>query len=192
MPQTTIPFEVWRVGRRIRQLLEGEFGGLGITPSEYALYSLLRAGPMTPSEVSRRSGLPATTVSKALRRVEDRRHLSRKRNPHDGRSTTVALNAAGARLHTKGIDGLRRVIDRMDRELGDDAEHVYFALIRLDDALRTITGVVTSPEERRTPPTSSWVTSVRYDGDPLTDEEEDLVRDYVDWLRWRRLDRASG
>ena len=192
MPQTTIPFEVWRVGRRIRQLLEGEFGDLGITPSEYALYSLLRAGPMTPSEVSRRSGLPATTVSKALRRVEERGHLSRKRNPRDGRSSTVALNAAGARLHTRGIDGLNRVLDLIDRGLGDDAEHVYFALIRLDDALRTITGVVTSPEERRTPPTSAWVTSVRYDGDPLTVEEEDLVREYVDWLRWRRLERASG
>lgn len=192
MPQTTIPFEVWRVGRRIRQLLEGEFGDLGITPSEYALYSLLRAGPMTPSEVSRRSGLPATTVSKALQRVERRRHLSRKRNPKDGRSTTVALNAAGTRLHERGIDGLRRVIGRIDRELADDAEHVYFALVRLDDALRTITGVVTSPEERRARPASSWVTSVRYDGDPLTDEEEDLVRDYIDWVRWRRVDGAAG
>jgi DNA-binding MarR family transcriptional regulator len=193
MPQTTIPFEVWRVGRRIRQLLDGEFGHLGITPSEYALYSLLRAGPMTPSEVSRRSGLPATTVSKALRRVEERGHLSRKRNPRDGRSTTVALNAAGRRTHTRGIDGLLRVIGRIDAELGQDAEHVYFALVRLDDALRTVTGVVTSPEERRVRPDRAWATtSVRYEGEPLTDEEEDLVRDYVDWLRWRRLDRASG
>jgi DNA-binding MarR family transcriptional regulator len=192
MPQTTIPFEVWRVGRRVGQLLEGEFGGLGITPSEYALYSLLRAGPMTPSEVSRRSGLPATTVSKALQRVEKRGHLSRKRNPDDGRSTKVALNAAGARLHTRGIDGLRRVIGRIDRELAGDAEHVYFALIRLDDALREITGVVTSPEERRARPTATWVTSVRYDGDPLSGEEEDLVRDYIDWIRWRRSEPASG
>jgi DNA-binding MarR family transcriptional regulator len=191
MPQTTIPFEVWRIGRRIRQLLEREFGDLAITPSEYALYSLLRAGPMTPTEVSRRSGLPATTVSKSLQRVAERGHLSRKRNPMDGRSTTVALNAAGRRLHTKGIDGLKRVIARIDRELGEDAEHVHFALIRLDDALRRITGVVTSPDERRSLPAFSWVTSVRYDGDPLTDEEEDLVRDYVDWLRWRRGE-ASG
>jgi DNA-binding MarR family transcriptional regulator len=193
MPQTTIPYEVWRIGRRLRQLLDTEFLDLGITAGEYALYSLLRAGPMTPSEVSRRSGMPATTVSKALQRIEDRGHLSRARNPDDGRSTQVTLNQRGSRLHTKGWNSLERVIGWIDRELADDAEHVYFALIRLDNALRAITGVATSPEERRFRPAKSWLTSsVRYEGDPLSTEEEDLVREYIDWIRWRRSEPASG
>jgi hypothetical protein len=137
--------------------------------------------------------MPATTVSKALQRIEDRGHLSRARNPDDGRSTRVSLNQRGTRLHTRGWGGLERVIGRIDGELADDAEHVYFALIRLDNALRAITGVMTSPEERRFRPERAWLTSsVRYDGDPLSTEEEDLVRDYIDWIRWRRTDRVSG
>lgn len=192
MPQTTIPYEVWRIGRRLGQLLDAEFLDLGLSANDYALYSLLRAGPMTPSEVSRRSGLPATTVSKALQRIEDRGHLLRRRNPEDGRSTTVALNRLGERLHTKGWAGLERVIDAIQRKLGKDAEPVYLALILLDEALRALTGVVTSPEERRFRPEGSWMpTSVRYEGDPLSDEEEDLVREYIDWVRWK-ADRASG
>ena len=193
MPQTTIPYEVWRIGRRLGQLLDAEFVDLGLSAGDYALYSLLRAGPMTPSEVSRRSGIPATTVSKALQRIEERGHLVRRRNPHDGRSTTVALSRSGERLHTRGWAGLERVIDAIKRQLGEDAEPVYLALILLDEALRALTGVVTSPEERRFRPARSWMpTSVRYDGDPLSEDEEDLVRDYIDWVRWRRSESASG
>jgi DNA-binding MarR family transcriptional regulator len=192
MPQTTIPYEVWRISRRIRQLFDAELLDLGISGSEFALYSLLRAGPMTPSEVSRRSGLPATTVSKALQRVEDRGHLSRERNPADGRSTTVSLNAAGMRLHTRGWKRVEGVIERIDRELGEDAQPVYFATIRLDNALRGLTGVETSEEERPFRPTETWLTaSLRYEGEPLSGEEEDLVRDYIDWIRWRRAERVS-
>ena len=193
MPQTTIPYEVWRIARRIRQLFDAELLDLGISGSEFALYSLLRAGPMTPTEVSRRSGLPATTASKALQRVEDRGHLSRERNPVDGRSTQVSLSAAGTGLHTRGWKRVEGVIERIDRELGEDAEPVYFATIRLDDALRRITGVVTSEGERRFRPDAARLSaSVRYEGAPLRREEEDLVRDYIEWIRWRRADRASG
>lgn len=188
----SIPFEVWRISRRMRLLLDTELFGTDITPGELGLYSVLYAGPMTPTEVARHSGIPPTTVSKMLQKIEDRGHLQRERNPADGRSMLVSLTKAGAGFHADAMGAIKRVRGYLRDVLADDEEWVSYALLRLERALSDITGGATAGEEKeRWPFKGRWGARLPYDGEPLTAEQEQTVRDYIDWIRHRDGERSA-
>src|SRR3954466_10509616 len=70
-----------------------------LKPAEFAVYSALRLEqPMTPTRLAAVLGMPATTLSSALRKMTEAGHLTRVPNPADGRSALVELNPAGVEM----------------------------------------------------------------------------------------------
>jgi DNA-binding MarR family transcriptional regulator len=83
-----------RTGRRLRQEAATETGGLTPT-STAALATIERHGPLTPSELAAIERVKRPTVTRTLGCLEREGLIVRTPDPADGRSSLVALNAAG-------------------------------------------------------------------------------------------------
>lgn len=83
-----------RTGRRLRQEAATETGGLTPT-STAALATIERHGPLTPSELAAIERVKRPTVTRTLACLEREGLIVRTPDPADGRSSLVALNAAG-------------------------------------------------------------------------------------------------
>lgn len=83
-----------RTARRLRQEAAGEASGL--TPTTTAtLASIERHGPLTPSELADIEGVKRPTMTRALGCLEREGLIERTPDPADGRSSLIAVNAAG-------------------------------------------------------------------------------------------------
>src|SRR5688572_19462182 len=89
---TNVLFDVWLVARATGQLLDPVLSPTGLDADEFGIYSALSASDTTtPGELARWLSVPPTTVSSVVRRLEARGHVTRTRNPTDGRSFVLAL-----------------------------------------------------------------------------------------------------
>ena len=187
---TTPLWEIWRLSRRAGSLLDRALRGSELSASDFGLYSLLRfSGPMTATDVSRRTGMPPTTVSQQIRRLDERGHLGRQPHPDDARSTLLSLTDTGHAAHEAAGPGFRDLLTRVELALGDDHEQVMYSLERLDRALRQADEAPGDDLPTRLParPARASAHHVAYSGEALTADEEERVRDYIAWLRWRRV-----
>jgi DNA-binding MarR family transcriptional regulator len=177
-PAPNVLYDVWRVSRRVGTLLDTALEPVGIGASDFGLYSLLAMeGPLTPSELARRSAAPASTISQALNRLEGRGHVERRPNAHDARSTMVGLTAAGRELHRRASAPFVTTLSSLEDELGEDGDRVRAGLYRLEVALAALTGEEPPPPPQLgTPP-----------GPPpdLTTQQQREVDAFAAWLRWR-------
>lgn len=83
-----------RTARRLRQEAAGEVTGLTPT-STAALATIERHGPLTPSELAELERVKRPTVTRTLGCLEREGLVERAPDPADGRSSLVAVNAAG-------------------------------------------------------------------------------------------------
>jgi DNA-binding MarR family transcriptional regulator len=105
-----------RTARRLRQEAGGE-----LSPSQTtALATIDRHGPLTPSELAVRERIQRPTVTRIVARLEESGLVQRTRDPHDGRSSLVALTPAGRELLARGRTRKDAYLARRLREL--DAE----------------------------------------------------------------------
>jgi DNA-binding MarR family transcriptional regulator len=108
--------------QRMGQLVDRELAAEGVAPADYALLSLVGVrGPVRLTEVAGELGMPLTTASDAVRRLEGRGHAQRLPNPEDGRSVLVALTDEGDAEWRRGWPALRRIDDQLTRALQDPA-----------------------------------------------------------------------
>ena len=99
--RTSLLLDLWMVGHELSALLDEALACSGLSADDFGLYSLLKGwGPVTPSQISRWTGMRPTTVSLALKRLNGRGHGDQTPNPQDGRSYLVGLNAAGEAAHS--------------------------------------------------------------------------------------------
>src|SRR4051794_11533042 len=92
--------------QRMAQLVELELAADGVEPNGYALLSLIGVrGPVRLTEMAAELGLPLTTASDVMRRLEARGHVRRTANPEDGRSFLFELTAEGDREGRGGGGG---------------------------------------------------------------------------------------
>jgi DNA-binding MarR family transcriptional regulator len=119
------------------QLVDRELNADGVdTGGHYAALSMIGAfGPMRLTEVAADLGMPLTTASDVVRRLEDRGFVRRKKNPDDGRSFLFELTKVGDRKWREGWGALQRVNERLAQEL-TDLEASRASLIELGDAFR--------------------------------------------------------
>ncbi len=83
-----------RVARRLRQAADS-----GLSPSQTsALATIERRGPMTPSELAAVERVQRPTVTRLVVRLSELGLVSRTPDPADGRSTLLAVTAAGSSL----------------------------------------------------------------------------------------------
>jgi DNA-binding MarR family transcriptional regulator len=130
-------FELFAVGHRVRALLGQTMAGAGLRPDEYAIYSaVLKAGPLSISELAQLVGMPLTTVSDYVGAMTARGHALRSRNPADSRSYLVALTEDGVAAHRAAMTGFTAAITRVRQALPIPEQDLLRALRALDDAVR--------------------------------------------------------
>jgi DNA-binding MarR family transcriptional regulator len=124
--------------QRMGQLVERELAADGVAASDYALLSLVGVrGPARLTEVAGELGMPLTTASDAVRRLEARGHAARGPNPDDGRSVLVALTDAGESEWRRGWPALARINEQLTEALSEP-EIVRRGLEQLGDAFAEI------------------------------------------------------
>jgi DNA-binding MarR family transcriptional regulator len=117
------------------QLVERELAADGVDADGYGMLSLIGVRESVRlTEVAAELGLPLTTASDVVRRLEARRLVRRSPNPEDGRSFLFSLSAAGDREWRRGWGGLRRINARLREELGDEEERVRDSLDLLGES----------------------------------------------------------
>ena len=179
----TILLEVWRLARRTGPILDEVLEPAGLTATEYGLYSAIRlAEPVTPTVLARRTGMPVTTVSQALKRLEDSGSVERSANPDDARSSVFWLSAFGRRRHDEAMASFRHIVSAVTDALGGELDLVWYALRRLERALASVAGSNLADDDLPPPPDHG---ALRYAGAQLTASEEREVRQFVDWIRAR-------
>lgn len=72
----------------------------GIIRAEYLLLLCLSHFPaLTAQDVSRLTGRPRNSISRAVKRMLTEGYIKRVPDPHDGRQAKLSIRAAGRRLH---------------------------------------------------------------------------------------------
>jgi DNA-binding MarR family transcriptional regulator len=122
------------------QLVDRELAADGVLSDGYAMLSLIGVrGSVRLTALAEELGMPLTTASDSVRRLERRRLVKRRENPEDGRSWLFELSPAGDREWRRGWGALQRINNRLAQELGD-AESVREAL---DDLGRAFAAALT-------------------------------------------------
>lgn len=176
--------DVWILARMAGVAMDGAVGPAGLAAREFVLYALLdAAGPMTPSEVARTSGVPATTISKMVRRMGERGHLVELDNPDDARSRLLQLSRPGLAVLNDAEEGYAKLAGEISVALGEEEAQVEFSLQRLR---RTLAELIGQAEEAlpATRPAEATAHALRYTGRRLSRAEEQHARRFVDFLRF--------
>jgi DNA-binding MarR family transcriptional regulator len=98
--QLSLLFDIMVISDRAGELLNRGLRGTGLRAIEYGIYSILRRqGSTTPSLIARLIGMPPSTLSSYLNVMVSRGHAHRVTNTQDGRSSLIALTAAGVDTH---------------------------------------------------------------------------------------------
>jgi DNA-binding MarR family transcriptional regulator len=104
------------------QLVDRELAADGVDATHYATLSLIGAfGPLRLTEISSELGIPLTTTSDTVRRLEGRKLVLRRPNPEDGRSFLFELSARGDREWRRGWGALQRINARLAGDIDEDA-----------------------------------------------------------------------
>ena len=130
---TNVLFSAWLAFRAVNELVDRAVADAGLTADEFAIYSLLVSGPITPTELATWMAAPPTTISSTVKRLESRGHLRREPNPDDGRSYRIGLTTAGRRAHRDAGERFLPVLDQVEAALGRNEA----AVMRSLDALRS-------------------------------------------------------
>lgn len=136
-PQPGLFLQPFIVSQLVSGVIADLLEGSGITGPEFAVTSSIAVWPNpTPTELARRLGMPPTTLSALLNRLEDKGQIRRSRDPEDGRRTIVALTAKGDRTRRRNLERFPLWLARVRAELDADPEDVLEAMRLLEAALR--------------------------------------------------------
>lgn len=182
-------FDIWLVGGLMAGLLEDVLAESELSGDDFGMYSLLRRyGPATPTQLHRWTGLPPTTVSAHLKRLEKRGHVTRSPNPADRRSHRVGLSALGESAHDRATEPFLASMHTLRARFVPDTLRERLVLQDLDAVLREALALDDRPYRVQprggdTTHDQSGVPVLAYSGAPLTASEEHQVRLYIDFLR---------
>lgn len=129
-------YAVWTAAHAVGGLLDRALQGSGLNADEFGFYSAVYENrPVTPAKIAEKVGMPATTVSSFLKRLIARGHISKVKNPSDGRSFLVELTPAGMAVFEEAGSRFWPAQQAVMAELGPVTERVYETLSRLTEAV---------------------------------------------------------
>ncbi len=118
--RSSVLFDLFAAGQRVRSLLAAAMEDCGLRADEYAVYSaLVEFAPLAPTEMARVVGMPPTTISHYVREMRERGHLEEEANPRDGRSRMLRLSASGRAAHRRANAAFEAAYRRFVRQLPD-------------------------------------------------------------------------
>lgn len=132
-PELGVLFDVLRANEAVGALLRSALGGTDLTPTGYAVLSLVATlGATTPTDVAARIGAKPSTLTAHLSRLETDGLISRRRGT-DGRSVDLQITAQGRRVHADAHREVAAVWRQASRDL--DMPELRAVLERLIAAL---------------------------------------------------------
>jgi DNA-binding MarR family transcriptional regulator len=138
-------FRLFILGQLADDLLGRAMSGSRLQTNDFAVLSAIRAfQPITPSRLAALLGMPPTTLSSYLRRLEARRLVRRRPNPEDGRSSLLEVTKTGDTQTVSALPALQGLVARVHERLDYSPRELDLALDRLEDALRA---VLSRPDE---------------------------------------------
>jgi DNA-binding MarR family transcriptional regulator len=137
-PGSNVLFDVWLVSRSVNGLLDSALADSGLSADEFAIYSVLRKGSLTPTQLAHWMSAPMTTVSSYIKRFESRGHLRREGNADDRRSYRVLLTEAGLAAHQRAGAMFLPVLGAVELSLGQATDAVRDSLSLLEVSLRQV------------------------------------------------------
>jgi len=124
--------------QKLSALLSRAFadGQAPLSTDEFAVYSLLRlAGPTTPTRLAHDLGMPASTMTHYLRRMDAAGHLIRRPNPDDRRSSLIELTTAGSAATVACFPAFSAAITAFRDHLMMPEKELLTAMSAMNDAL---------------------------------------------------------
>src|SRR4051794_18425381 len=119
--------------QRMTQLVERELAADGVEANGYAVLSLIGVRSEMPlTQLAEQLGMPLTTASDVVRRLESRGQVRRRPNPEDGRSFLFELTARGDREWRRGWGALQRIDAGLSSRI--DRDEMREALLMLGEA----------------------------------------------------------
>ncbi len=124
-------------GQLASELLRRELEPVGMTPNQFGVQSVIRAfGPLTPTALAARLGMPPPTVSAWVKRLEANGQIRRLPHATDGRSYLLEVTAPGIEALEAAYPGFGAALTRLEDELGPELKTVWEAGTRFEAALR--------------------------------------------------------
>ena len=115
------------------QLVDRELKAEGVDTNHYAALSMIGAfGPLRLTELASELGMPVTTASDVVKRLEAAGQLVRQPNPDDGRSILLELTPQGDAEWRRGWPALVRINESLRERI--DTAAMSDALIELGAA----------------------------------------------------------
>ena len=133
----SVLLDIFILSQLANTLLNDAVSREGIPGGEFALSSAINAfGPITPTELAERLGIPPTTISSRLARLEQRQHVRRRPNPHDGRSSLLETTDEGRRALEGVFPALNAAHQAIAQHLDRTREEMREDLAPLIQAMR--------------------------------------------------------
>jgi DNA-binding MarR family transcriptional regulator len=130
-PSARLRAAIGKLSRRLRPTVAGS----GLTASQISvLFTIVRIGPLRPSELAEIEGLNPTLLSRFVAQLSEQGLIRRTADPGDRRAALVEASAQGRRLreriHRERASALQRYVD----ELGErERERLWAALPVLEE-----------------------------------------------------------
>jgi DNA-binding MarR family transcriptional regulator len=123
-------------GHYLVRILERQLEPTGIPPYQLALVTHVRHHqPVTPTEISRASGVPPTTLRDNIRRLVDAGLVRRAAHPTDGRSYRLELTPRGELMACAADPALADAYERLERLLPEPLARYESTVVDLNTAL---------------------------------------------------------
>jgi DNA-binding MarR family transcriptional regulator len=137
-PHDNVLFRFFRVTNSMRQLVARAVDGSGLSNDEYGVFSgIVGLGPVSPTELAAKLGVPPTTISVYLSRFLERGIVRRLANPEDGRSYLVEATEKGGEVLAYVGPRLRVEADAIMAASELSFDELMTALGALEAATRT-------------------------------------------------------
>ena len=137
----SVLFELYAASRAVGELVATAMADSPLSPDEYAVYSILfDEGPHAPTELARRCGMPATSMTHFVRAMTLRGHAERAVSAEDRRSYRIVLTASGEAAHAETSQAFAEAERRFTETLGVDE----------NQARATLRAIGTAAAEART------------------------------------------
>jgi DNA-binding MarR family transcriptional regulator len=132
--RSSLLFDLFAASQQVKSLLAAAMEDAGMGADGYAVYSaLFEFEPLTPTELGRVVGLPATTVSHYIRAMREQRHIDEARNPVDSRSRILSLTVSGRVAHRRASLAFEEAYRRFVARIADPDE-TKRALLEIEEA----------------------------------------------------------
>jgi DNA-binding MarR family transcriptional regulator len=131
--------ELHSADRLIRELVYEEMDRRGLKPNLFSILALIDLHePVTPTDLTRESGVRPTTLRDMVNEMVQRGHARRVENPDDGRSHFLEVTPDGHRFIRDASAAMRAVERALGEQLGESLEQMRQPLTELRRAARDL------------------------------------------------------